>query len=185
MSSLAPASAEAALVKRVANGDRGALGELYDAYGPKVLAIGLRILRDRGRAEDLVHEVFLEAWRHASEYDPSRAGVGTWLCLIARSRAVDARRGQTRAEVLTTGVKNEPIDPPADAARTIETKEALEALSCVSPDELQVIVLAYFDGLSSTEIAERVGVPVGTVKSRTRSAFSKLRARLGEQGGTP
>jgi RNA polymerase sigma-70 factor (ECF subfamily) len=185
-----PASSgiELALIARMARGDRAALGDLYDLHAPRVMAVALRVLQNREQAEDLVHEVLLEAWRHAAEYDASRGSVLTWLLLRTRSRALDVRRSQNRAvgAAANKAVTDDGAsDPIADAERIVDRSKAVAALRGVSVEELQVIVLAYFEGLSSSEIAERVGVPVGTVKSRTRSALLKLRDRMGVRGGLP
>lgn len=170
------------LVERMARGDREALAVLYDRYAGKVMGLGCQVLGDRHAAEDLVHEVFLDAWRQAGQFDAERGSVATWLLLRARSRAIDRRRSAARRRTEPESGGYEKVvqdDPPADAERSSDQRRALAALGCLSEEELEVIVLGYFEGLSSTEIAERVGVPVGTVKSRTRSGLMKLRGRLG------
>jgi RNA polymerase sigma-70 factor (ECF subfamily) len=174
--------ADAALVARMARGDRAALSALYSRHAPKLLALMLQILRDRAEAEDVLHDVFLEAWRKAATYSPERGTVGAWLTLRARSRAIDRRRSAPRARAVPLEAfgADGPIDPSVDPARIRDHRRLSKAFTVMTPDEQEVIVLGYFEGLSSSEIAEKVGAPIGTVKSRTRSGLQKLRGALGE-----
>jgi RNA polymerase sigma-70 factor (ECF subfamily) len=170
------ATADALLVERLSRGDREALAELYDRHSARVFGLALRLLGNREQAEDLVHEVFLEAWRHAAQYSEARGSVLTWLLLRTRSRGIDRKRA---ARQFASSVQASEIpDLPADPSRILDQQRALAALDCVSGEELQVITLGYFEGLSSSEIAQRLDLPIGTVKSRTRSALLKLRQRL-------
>jgi RNA polymerase sigma-70 factor (ECF subfamily) len=166
------------LIRRVAGGDRTALGLLYDRYAPIVLALGQKILRSRREAEDLLQDVFLEAWRQAGDYEPARGSVRTWIVLRARSRALDrCRNAWSRAVPLEDSAeKGEEgaVDPTLQADH-----ERLRRVFVTLPEEQQkVLELGYFEGLSSSEIAERLGVPIGTVKSRVAAAMAKLRAAL-------
>lgn len=166
------------LIRRVAGGDRTALGLLYDRYAPIVLALGQKILRSRREAEDLLQDVFLEAWRQAGDYEPSRGSVRTWIVLRARSRALDrCRNAWSRAVPLEESPEKGDegtVDPMLQADH-----ERLRRVLATLPEEQQkVLELGYFEGLSSSEIAERLGVPVGTVKSRVAAAMAKLRAVL-------
>jgi RNA polymerase sigma-70 factor (ECF subfamily) len=174
------ADGDAALVARMARGDRPALGVLYERHAPRLLALLLKILGDRAEAEDLLHDVFLEAWRHAAEYSAERGTVSAWLALRTRSRAIDRRRSAPRARSVPLEGSDLPErgDPTADPGRMHDQRRLGDVLSVMSADEREVILLGYFEGLSSTEIAERIGKPVGTVKSRTRSALEKLRGAL-------
>lgn len=162
---------------RVASGDRDALGTLYDRHGPTMMAIGLKILRNPREAEDLLHDVFVEAWKRANTYDAKRGSVRAWLHLRMRSRCLDRVKSArwSRSQPLPeresqVGTSSQPsIEDLADASRL---KAALAGL----PDEQRVVlVLGYFEGLSSSEIAERIGVPIGTVKSRVAAAMGKMR----------
>jgi RNA polymerase sigma-70 factor (ECF subfamily) len=175
--------ADAELVLCMARGDRAALGELYGRHAGRVLAVLLKILGERSEAEDLLHDVFVEAWRQAGTYSRERGTVSAWLVLRARSRAIDRRRSAPRARsVSLEGAElPEPGDPAADPGRIHDQKRLGEAFSVMSAEEREVILLGYFEGLSSTEIAERIGKPIGTVKSRTRSALEKLRGALGRE----
>lgn len=174
--------ADAALVARMARGERAALSALYSRYAAKLLAVMIQILRDRSEAEDVLHDVFLEAWQKAASYSAERGTVGAWLTLRARSRAIDRRRAAPRARAVPLEAfgADGPIDPSVDPARIRDHRRLSKVFTVMTPDEQEVIVLGYFEGLSSSEIAEKLGAPVGTVKSRTRSALQKLRGALGE-----
>jgi len=164
---------------RVASGDQEALGVLYDRHGPTMMAIGLKILRNPREAEDLLHDVFVEAWKRASTYDGQRGSVRAWLHLRMRSRCLDRVKSArwSRSQPLPeresqVGAAEPKMEQAADASRL---KAALADL----PDEQRtVLVLGYFEGLSSSEIAERIGVPVGTVKSRVAAAMGKMRKAM-------
>jgi RNA polymerase sigma-70 factor (ECF subfamily) len=171
------------LVAAVADGDRGALGRLYDRYAPVLLAVTQQVVGSRREAEDLVHDVFLEAWRHADEYDPARGSVRTWLVMRARSRALDRRRsaGFSRVRPLedepARGDETVPLEDPLLAPDRTAVRRALEALP---PDQRAVLELGYFEGLSSSEMAERLATPIGTIKSRVAAALAKLRSGFSE-----
>ncbi len=174
---------ETELLQRIARGDQAALGVLYDRYSPVLMAIGCRVLGNREAAEDLLHDVFLEAWRRAADYDPTRGSVRVWLCMRMRSRSLDRIRSSGRRQTVPMEEANLPEaeqgsdgDPSLTADR-VTVRRALEALP---PEQRAVLELGYFEGLSSTEIAERVGIPVGTVKSRVASGIAKLRLALAD-----
>lgn len=168
-------------ISGAAAGDRNSLAALYDRYAPALLAIGRRILGDRREAEDLLHDVFLEVWRHAGDYDAARGSVRAWLLMRMRSRALDRRK----AAAFSRRADLPPPDVAADTSGEDSTlgpdRQAVRrALEALPPEQRQVLELGYFEGLSSSEIAERVRAPIGTVKSRVAAALSKLRAGLGE-----
>lgn len=177
---------DAALIAEAAHGEASALSALYDRYAPLMLAVAQRILGDREIAEDLVHDVFMEVWRAAASYDPTRGSVRTWIMVRLRSRALDRKRSAAfRREVATDKIPQSTDDgAAADLLASAPDRQAVVAALAELPDEQrQVLELAYFEGLSSTEIAARMGSPVGTVKSRTAAAIGKLRNAL-EKGGT-
>ncbi len=181
-------SGDATLVSAVAAGDRGALALLYDRYAPMLLAVGQRMLGGRREAEDLVHDVFLEAWRRASGYDPGRGSVRAWLLVRLRSRALDRHRARSAAPVSIDSIdeleeRGAEGEDPALAPDRAAVRRALETLSS---EQRVVLELGYFQGLSSSEIALRTGTPIGTVKSRVATALARLRAGLdpgGAKGG--
>jgi RNA polymerase sigma-70 factor (ECF subfamily) len=177
--------ADEVLVGRVArSGDERAMSELYDRYAGLIYGAGVRYLGDRALAEDLVQDVFTAVWRNASGFDPSRASFATWVYRITRNRATDLIR-RRRARVRTVGDDQsfEPGegDATGDLSRSFDLASALSRLS---PVHREVLTLAYFEGLSQSEISHRTGTPLGTVKSRTTAALRALReAMLEEEGG--
>ena len=170
------------LISGAAAGDRDCLAALYDRYAPALLAIGRRILGDRREAEDLLHDVFIEVWRKAGDYDESRGSVRAWLLMRMRSRALDRRKAAVfskRADLpapdavaAVAGDAHSGEDPELGADRDAVRR----ALAELPAEQRQVLELGYFEGLSSSEIAERVRAPIGTVKSRVAAALAKLRA---------
>jgi RNA polymerase sigma-70 factor, ECF subfamily len=184
-----PAATEAdeALVERMSRGDRAALGVLYERHAPRLRALLLFILRDAGEADDALHDVFIEAWGRSTDYARERGTVSAWLGLRARSRAIDrVRSRKARAEKdASAELEPPPWDPSADPIRTLDHARLPGLLGQMSEAEREVLMLGYFEGLSSSEIGERVGVPVGTVKSRTRSALAKLKRAFERHGGEP
>jgi RNA polymerase sigma-70 factor, ECF subfamily len=163
----------------MAQGDPEAIATLYDRHAPVMLALARRILGGPADAEDLVHDVFLEAWRHAPEYDASRGSVKAWLVLRTRSRAVDLRRSAARTMVDYDNRELARADSSTeDAALAPDRARIHRLLQSLPPEQALVLMLGYFEGLSSTEIAARISAPVGTVKSRIASALSRLRSTL-------
>ena len=167
------------LVRRLASGEERALSGLYDRYAGLVYGTGMRYLGDRGVAEDLVQDVFTSVWKNAGGFDPARASFATWLYRITRNRATDLiRRRNARART----VGNEPLlepretDPSGALSRNFDVTAALLRLS---PVHRELLVLAYFRGLSQREISERTNTPLGTVKSRTTAALRALRETMG------
>ena len=168
---------------RLARGDLGALDDLYEQYGAMAFSIALRITGDRAAAEDVVQEAFLGAWRNAERYVDARGTVRTWLLSIVHHRAIDAIRRRRPTAELPESEGPVPAaltlpDTWAEVARRLDRDEVLAALEQISAVQREAIELAYFSGLTQTEIAERTGVPLGTVKGRLRLGLSGLRAAL-------
>jgi RNA polymerase sigma-70 factor (ECF subfamily) len=165
------------------DGDHEALGRLYDRHAPVMLALGERILGSRREAEDLLHDVFVEVWQKAGDYDPTRGKVATWMRLRMRSRALDRVRSAVRKEKATE-ITDRLVGSVNPAEQDGGDRSTLHAALAALPEEQStVILLSYFAGMSATEIAERVGIPTGTVKSRTAAAMQKLRKALREATG--
>jgi RNA polymerase sigma factor (sigma-70 family) len=171
-----------ALPALVARGDEAALAELYDRFGRVAYGLALRIVRDATLAEDAVQDAFLAAWRTAVSFDPGRGKTSTWLLTLVHRRAVDVVRREERRRA--DPLERDPIsgsESTDETAAVREQRRAVQsALSQLPPDQRQALELAYYGGLSQSELAERLGVPVGTVKSRMFAALAKLRDLLGE-----
>lgn len=170
-------------MNRLAGGDLGALDRLYEQYGAMAFSIAYRITGDRAAAEDVVQESFLGAWRNAARYVDGRGTVLTWLLSIVHHRAIDAiRRRRPTAELpeSETGLP-EPLVMPdtwTEVANGLDRAAIQVALARISEVQREAIELAYFNGLTQTEIAERTGVPLGTVKGRLRLGLQGLRAAM-------
>jgi RNA polymerase sigma-70 factor, ECF subfamily len=170
-------------MERLASGDLGALDRLYEHYGVMAFSIAYRITGDRAAAEDVVQDAFLGAWRNAARYVDGRGTVRTWLLSIVHHRAIDAVRRRRQTSELPDGESNLP-----DSLTMPDTWSAVElridraavqvALTRISDVQREAIELAYFGGLTQTEIAERTGVPLGTVKGRLRLGLEGLRAAM-------
>ena len=181
------------LLRAVARGDEAAFARVYDRYGAILLGLMLRILRSRAEAEDVLQEVFLQVWQQARSFNPARGRAFTWLATLARSRAIDRLRAvDSRERAAQRSAEDGP--PPAaesqgwadEEAIRAERAEAVRAALAELPEEQrQVLVLAYLDGMSQSEIAAAKNQPLGTVKTRTRTGLKKLseslRVRLGRQ----
>jgi RNA polymerase sigma-70 factor (ECF subfamily) len=165
-----------ALVAAMANGDRAALATLYERHASLLLGLALRIVREKREAEDLLHDVFLEAWRSAKNFDPRRGRVRTWLAIRMRSRALDLQKSAR----VSRNTGDAGLDALVDEAEgtSPDHRRVRSALAELAQDQRRVLELAYFEGLSCTEIAERVAIPVGTVKSRIAAGLERLRMGL-------
>lgn len=170
------------LLSAIAGGDEAALGAIYDRYRLILFGLILRILNDRPEAEDVLQEAFVQVWRRAADFDPSRGRAFTWLVTIARSRALDRLRAVgSRARVVdeaTQTAPNEVGDAAADALRSEQASIVRRALAELPNEQRRTLLLAYFEGLTQTEIAERLGDPLGTVKTRMRLGLIKLKELL-------
>lgn len=171
------------LMESVRRGDRTALAELYDRHAAAMLGLAYRILRNRSDAEDLVHDVFIEAWRKAASWSAERGGVRAWLLVRVRSRAIDRTRSLAvmRRHAEAQQAAPEPHAArasPADPSLSPDQTSARAALAALSAEQRAVLELAYFEGLSCAEIAARCGTPLGTVKSRLGAGLKLLRERF-------
>ena len=165
--------------------DREAFTRLFDHFGPRLNAYLLRLGADPATAEEIAQETMVTLWRKAALFDPQRSGLATWLYRIARNRRIDLLR-RDRLDFLDTA---DPVLEPADDSDLLaqvdlqQREEAVRAaLAGLPPEQLSLVRLAFFDGLSHSEISERTGLPLGTVKSRIRLGFARLRRSL-EAGG--
>jgi RNA polymerase sigma-70 factor (ECF subfamily) len=180
-----------ALVQRMAAGDERALGELYDRHGRAAYALVCAIVGERADADEVVVDVFKQAWQSAAQFEPARGSVGSWLVTIARTRALDLVRARgrrsralDRALQLSEGgvAAAEPPPPDRDAERADARRLVTRALADLPEPQRRAIELAYFGGLSQSEIAAQLGEPLGTVKTRIRDGMAKLRTLLPGEG---
>ena len=173
------------LLHAVARGDESALAACYDRYRLILFGLILRILNDRQEAEDVLQEVFLQVWRRAGDFDEVRGRAFTWLVTIARSRALDRLRAAGARARLAEEAAQESADEVSDASLNALKSERSEivrnALAELTDEQRKVLLLAYFEGLTQTEIAGRLGDPLGTVKTRMRSGLIKLRELLSQR----
>ena len=171
------------LIRNSARGDQSALGELYDATSRLVFGLVLRIVGDRASAEEVLLDVYTQAWRQAANYDEARGAPLAWLMTIARSRAIDRIRSSKHDQ------QKDPLDAvaelsdrePSPEQATVDSERrqlVRAALDTLPTEQREVVELAYYSGLSHSEIASRLGQPLGTVKTRTRLAMIKLRDML-------
>ncbi len=183
-----PGSAEVSdveLLHAVARGDEGALARLYDAYRVILFGLLVRILNSREEAEDILQDVFIQVWRRAKDFDEKRGRPFTWLVTLTRSRAIDRLRLLSARQRLVTGAAQKQTEVVSDALtdtiRGSQKEIVRRALAELPEEQRHTLVLAYFEGLTQSEIAAKLGAPLGTVKTRMRSGMIKLRALLGSQ----
>jgi RNA polymerase sigma-70 factor (ECF subfamily) len=169
------ASADAALVSAIRAGDPGAMALLYDRYGSVVYSVALRVLGDTGSAEDVLQEVFMQLWRNPNAFDASRGNLAPWLAVIARNRAIDSiRKRHPETDIADVVISVEP-DMAGDAERGRAMEKVRGALSSMPAAQRSALEMAYFEGLSHSEIAAKTGEPLGTIKTRIRSGLLSLR----------
>ena len=172
------------LLAAIARGDERALAELYDRLGRVAYGLALRVLRDPALAQDAVQDAFLAAWRTAAAFDPERGRAQTWLLTLVHRRAVDVVRREDRRR--TQPLEDAPVassESTAEQASVREQRRAVQAaLAQLPDDQREALELSYYGGLTQAELAARLGIPLGTVKSRVFAGLARLRDLLGETG---
>jgi RNA polymerase sigma-70 factor, ECF subfamily len=184
--------ADRLIVERMARGDGAALAEFYDRHGRVVFSLAARILSDQSDAEDLTQDVFALAWSNAARYDPARGAVAAWLLVIARTRAIDKLRARRVRPAIAAENELLRLDAIPDRAPSVEmivadrqmSGRVRDALAGLPADQRLALELAYFEGLSHSEIGERTGTPLGTIKTRIRTGLMRLRQAMhtGKEG---
>ena len=169
------AASDLALVTAIRSGDQGAMADLYDRYSSIVYAVALRVLQDTGAAEDVLQDIFMQLWRNPGAFDSSRGNMAAWLAVITRNRAIDSlRRRRPENDIADVVVSVEP-DLASDAERSRAMEKVRSALEAMSKDQRSALEMAYFEGLTHSEIAEKTGEPLGTIKTRIRAGLMSLR----------
>ncbi len=176
---LKEAQNDASLLAAIRGGDEGAMAALYDRYSPIVYAVALRVLADTGAAEDVLQEIFLQLWRNPGLFDASRGNLAPWLAVITRNRSIDGlRKRRPESDIADIIVSVEP-DMAGDAERSRAMEKVRGVLGSMPPAQRSALEMAYFEGLSHSEIAAKTGEPLGTVKTRIRSGLLSLRKAFG------
>jgi RNA polymerase sigma-70 factor (ECF subfamily) len=166
---------EASLVWGIGSGDESAMAALYDRYSSLVYAVALRVLGDTGAAEDVLQEVFMQLWRNPAAFDASRGNLGAWLGVIARNRAIDGLRKRRPETDITDVVLSVEPDMASEAERGRAMEKVRGALGGMPAPQRNALEMAYFEGLTHTEIAAKTGEPLGTIKTRIRTGLHALR----------
>jgi RNA polymerase sigma-70 factor (ECF subfamily) len=168
-------AADISLVSAIRSGDENAMGRLYDRYSSIVYSVALRVLGDTGGAEDVLQEVFMQLWRNPGVFDSTRGNLGAWLAVIARNRAIDViRKRHPETDIADVIVSVEP-DMAGDAERARAMEKVRGALGDMPAAQRSALEMAYFEGLTHTEIAAKTGEPLGTIKTRIRAGLLALR----------
>jgi RNA polymerase sigma-70 factor (ECF subfamily) len=168
-------SPDVKLVTAIRSGDESALAGLYDRYSPLVYSVALRVLGDTGAAEDVLQEVFMQLWRNPGRFDASRGNLAPWLAVIARNRAIDSLRKRHPETAIDDVVVSVEPDMAGDAERGRAMEKVRGALGSMPLPQRSALEMAYFEGLTHSEIAAKTGEPLGTVKTRIRAGLLALR----------
>ncbi|MEP6909724.1 MAG: sigma-70 family RNA polymerase sigma factor [Actinomycetota bacterium] len=173
-----------ALVAAIAGADEAALGELYDRFGRLAYGLALRVLQDASLAEDAVQEAFVQIWRGAGSFEPARGKASTWLLTFVHRRAVDLVRREERRRFAPADAFPEPPEAGADEVFTVRSRREVvqQALGQLPAEQREALQLAYYGGLTQSELAERLDQPLGTIKSRMFAGLQRLQTLLVEAG---
>jgi RNA polymerase sigma-70 factor (ECF subfamily) len=173
-----PPPDDATLLARVQNGDEQALSDVFRRYSGAVYSVALRVLHDTGQAEDIVQEIFLQLWRRPGAFVAGRGSLGAWLVVVARNRSIDALRRRKSTESVEDVVLTSPGNLADEAERNTMMEKVRSIVRSLPAEQRKSLELAYFEGLSHTEIAAATGDPLGTIKTRIRLALMSLRKAL-------
>ena len=173
-----PMPSDLALVAAIRSGNQEAMAALYDRYSSVVYPVALRVLQNTSAAEDVLQDIFLQLWRNPAAFDASRGNMAAWLAVIARHRAIDALRRRKPEDDFENVVLSVQPDLALDADRARAMTKVREAFDAMSPSQRSALEMAYFEGLTHAEIAQKTGEPLGTIKTRIRTALLSLRKVL-------
>jgi RNA polymerase sigma-70 factor, ECF subfamily len=171
----ARAGEDSALLLGIQSGDSGAMAALFDRYSRIVYSVAMRVLRDPGHAEDVTQDIFVRIWRNPDSFVSGRGTLGAWLVVVARNRSIDFLRRRRPSDSVEDVILASPMDLAAESERNILMEKVRVLIVDLPAEQKKSIELAFFDGLSHTEIAEKTGDPLGTVKTRIRLALIALR----------
>ena len=171
----APATDDATLLQRVRQGDQRAMAEVFDRYGRAVYSVALRILKDTGHAEDVMQEIFFQIWRNSDSFVQGRGSLGAWLVVVARNRSIDLLRRRKPVDSVDDVILASPGNMASEFEHNSMMEKVRKVLRDLPAEQQRSMELAFFEGLSHSEIAERTGDPLGTVKTRIRLALITLR----------
>jgi len=166
---------DAALLSRVQNGNEQAMAVIFDRYSKIVYSVALRVLRDPASAEDILQEIFLQIWRNPASFVSTRGSLGGWLAVVTRNRSIDALRRKRPTDSVEDVVLSSNFNLAEDSERTLLIEKARKVIHLLPSEQRKTLEMAFFDGLTHAEIAEMTGDPLGTVKTRIRSALTALR----------
>lgn len=167
-----------ALVMAIRSGDQSAMAALYDRFSSIVYSVALRVLQDTGAAEDVLQDIFMQLWRNPGAFDSSRGNMAAWLAVIARNRAIDALRRRRPQDDIEDVVVSVETDLASETDRSRAMAKVRDAMSGMPSPQRSALEMAYFEGLTHVEIAEKTGEPLGTVKTRIRAGLLSLRKVL-------
>jgi RNA polymerase sigma-70 factor (ECF subfamily) len=170
-----PASDDADMLARVQRGDEQAMASLFDRYSKIVYSVALRVLRDAASAEDVLQEIFMQVWRNPAGFVATRGSLGGWLAVVTRNRSIDSLRRRKPTEQVEEMNIAAPGNLGDEAERNLMMERARTVIAKLPAEQRKTLEMAFFDGLTHSEIAEMTGDPLGTVKTRIRSALSTLR----------
>lgn len=171
-------NSDKSLMDRMRVGEQQAMTEIFDRYAGLVYSVALRVLKDNGQAEDVMQEIFFQLWRNPDSFSFSRGTLATWLLVVARNRAIDHLRQRRPGEPVEEVTVASATNLQSEAERNILMQRVRGILEGLPEEQQQSLQMAFFEGLSHSEIAERTGQPLGTIKTRIRSALIGLRKRL-------
>lgn len=178
--SAASVTDDSLLLQRIRQGDQAAMAEVFDRYGRGVYSVALRILKDAGHAEDVMQEIFFQIWRNSESFVEGRGSLGAWLVVVARNRSIDLLRRRKPTDSVEDVVLPSPCNLASEAEHNMLMEKVQRVLKDLPAEQQRSMELAYFEGLSHTEIAARTGDPLGTVKTRIRLALVTLRKAFQE-----